>query len=95
MSGVVSRVLTKGWRVGGGEGVDFKMETDHDWSPDTRLQGCAGSLVADMYQNQHKKCLANITRLSTSKPMILAKPGPSQDRKPQFELYTPPRKDVC
>ena len=70
-SEVVSRVLTKGWRLGGGWGVeagwrlggggwveaggwrgrqklDLKMEADHDWSPDTRLQGCAGSLVADM-----------------------------------------------
>ena len=28
--------------------LDLKMEADHDWSPDTRLQGCAGSLVADM-----------------------------------------------
>ena len=57
MSEVVSRVLTKGWRVGGGgggggwwagQGLDLKMEADHDWSPETRLQGCAGSLVADM-----------------------------------------------
>ena len=54
------------------------METDHDWSPDTRLLGCAGSLVADMQQNQQRKYLANIIRLSTSKPLILAKPGPSQ-----------------
>ena len=45
MSEVVSRVLTKGW---GGQGLDFKMEADHDWSPETRLQGCAGSLVADV-----------------------------------------------
>ena len=45
------------WRLGGGaeaggwrEGqeIDLKMEADHDWSPDTRLQGRAGSLVADM-----------------------------------------------
>ena len=35
-----------GWR--GGQKIDFKMEADHDWSPDTRLQSCAGSLVADM-----------------------------------------------
>ena len=35
-----------GWR--GGQKLDLKMEADHDWSPDTRLQGCAGSLVADM-----------------------------------------------
>ena len=75
-SEVVSRVLTKGWRLGGGveaggwrggwgvawrlgggveaggwrggQKLDLKMEADHDWSPDTRLQGCAGSLVADM-----------------------------------------------
>ena len=52
-SEVVSRVLTKGWRVEaggwrGGQKLDLKMEADHDWSPDTRLQGCAGSLVADM-----------------------------------------------
>ena len=59
-SEVVSRVLTKGWRLGGGgwgveaggwrgeQKLDIKMEADHDWSPDTRLQGCAGSLVADM-----------------------------------------------
>ena len=59
-SKVVSRLLTKGWRLGGGgwgmeaggwwggKEIDLKMEADHDWSPDTRLQGCAGSLVADM-----------------------------------------------
>ena len=49
-SEVVSRVLTKGWRQGwrGEQEIDLKMEADHDWSPDTRLQGCAGSLVADM-----------------------------------------------
>ena len=79
-SEVVSRVLTKGWRLGGGgveaggwggggwgmggwrlgdggveaggwrggQEIDLKMEADHDWSPDTRLQGCAGSLLADM-----------------------------------------------
>ena len=73
-SEVVSQVLTKGWRLGGGgwgvevggwrlggggwgvevggwrggQKLDLKMEADHDWSPDTRLQGCAGSLVADM-----------------------------------------------
>ena len=46
-SEVVSRVLKKGrWR--GGQEIDLKMEADHDWSPDKRLQGCAGSLVADM-----------------------------------------------
>ena len=62
-SEVIPRVLTKEWRVGGardrlqnggGEGwrggqkIDFKMEADHDWSPDTRLKGCAGPLVADI-----------------------------------------------
>ena len=31
-----------------GQEIDLKMEADHDWSPDTRLQCCAGSLVADM-----------------------------------------------
>ena len=31
------------WR--GGQEIDLKMD---DWSPDTRIQGCAGSLVADM-----------------------------------------------
>ena len=35
-----------GWR--GGKKVGLKMEADHDWSPDTRLQGCASFLVADM-----------------------------------------------
>ena len=35
-----------GWR--GGQKIGLKMEADHDWSPDTRLEGCAGSLVADM-----------------------------------------------
>ena len=39
------------WR---GQEIDFKMEANHDWSPDTRLQGCAGSIVADMEQNQRK-----------------------------------------
>ena len=39
-----------------------------------KLQGCAGFLVADMQQNLQKKCLANIIRPSTSKPLILAKP---------------------
>ena len=29
-------------RVGKGSLLDLKMEADHDWSPDTRLQGCAG-----------------------------------------------------
>ena len=46
-------MLTKGWRVEGGgwrggQEIDLKMEADHDCSPDTRLQGCADSLVADM-----------------------------------------------
>ena len=45
MSEVVARVLTKGWMVGGGQGLDLKMVTDHDWSSETRLQGCACSLV--------------------------------------------------
>ena len=82
-----------GWR--GEQEIDLKMEADHDWSPDRRLQGCAGSLVADMYQNQQRTRLANFIRLSTSKPLILAKPGPSQGLKPPFEHSTPPRKDVC
>ena len=43
-----------------------------------RLQGCAGFLVADTLQTQQKICLANIVSLSTSKPLILAKPDPSQ-----------------
>ena len=47
MSEIVSQVLTKGWRWWVGKEIDF-MEVDHDWSPDTRLQGCVGSLVADM-----------------------------------------------
>ena len=51
-SEVVSRVLTgKGVEAGGWRGrqnIGLKMEADHDWSPDTRLQGRAGSLVADM-----------------------------------------------
>ena len=34
-----------GW---GGQRLDLKVEANHDWSPETRLQGCAGSLVADM-----------------------------------------------
>ena len=46
MNKVVSRVLTKGWW--GGQEIDLRMEADHEWSPDTRLQGYAGSLVADM-----------------------------------------------
>ena len=41
-----------GWR--GWQGLDLKMEADHNWSPETRLQGCAGSLVVDMYQNPQK-----------------------------------------
>ena len=31
-----------------GQELYLKMEADHDWSPETRLQGCAGSLVVDM-----------------------------------------------
>ena len=38
--------LAKGWR--GGQGLDLKTEADHNWSPDMRLLGCAGSLVAEM-----------------------------------------------
>ena len=60
-----------------------------------RLQGCAGILVTDKQQNNRKKCLANIIRPSTSKPLIFAKPGSSQDLKTPFELSTPPRKDIC
>ena len=40
-----------GWGGGGwwgGQGLDLKMEADRDWSPETRLQGCAGTLVVDM-----------------------------------------------
>ena len=33
----------------GGQEIDFKIEEDQDWSPDTRIQGCAGFLVADMW----------------------------------------------
>ena len=32
----------------GGQRLDLKMEADYDWSPEMRLHGCAGSLVADM-----------------------------------------------
>ena len=35
-----------GWR--GGQGLDLKLEADHDRSPETRLQGCAVTLVVDM-----------------------------------------------
>ena len=47
------QVAGGGWQVGGGgrrggQGLDLKMEADYDWSPETRLHGCAGSLVADM-----------------------------------------------
>ena len=52
MSEVVITSAHKGVEDGGGgvggQGIDFKMEADHYWSPDTRLQGCADSLVADM-----------------------------------------------
>ena len=34
--------------VEGGERLDLKIEADHDWSPEMRLQGCAGSVVADI-----------------------------------------------
>ena len=45
MSEAVSRVLTKRWRMGSGSGqeIDFKMEADHDWSPDMRLQAVLAS----------------------------------------------------
>ena len=32
----------------GGQGLDPKMEADHDRSPEMRLQGCVGTLVVDM-----------------------------------------------
>ena len=32
----------------GGQGLDLTMEEDHDWSPEMKLQGCAGSLEADV-----------------------------------------------
>ena len=35
-----------GWGWQSGQEIDFKMEVDHNWNPDIRLQGCAGSLVA-------------------------------------------------
>ena len=38
----------KGVEDGGDEEIDFKMKADHNWSPNTRLQGCAGFLVANM-----------------------------------------------
>ena len=45
-------MFTKGWGGGGGggggQGLYLKMEADHEWSSETRLQGCAGSLVTDM-----------------------------------------------
>ena len=28
--------------------IDFKMKAAHGWSPDKKLQGCAGFSVADM-----------------------------------------------
>ena len=34
--------------VEGGQGLDLEMDVDHDWSPDTRLQGRAASLVVDI-----------------------------------------------
>ena len=42
---VVSQVLKRGGGWWGEQKIDFKMEADHDW---TRLQGCAGLLMADM-----------------------------------------------
>ena len=51
MSKVVSRVPTKGWKVGdGGLGkrYDFKWRYIDQIHADMRLQGCAGFLVADM-----------------------------------------------
>ena len=76
-----------GW---GGQEIGFKMEVDHDWSSDMRLQGCAGFVVADMQQNhQHRKRLANLIKPSTSTPLIIAKPGPSQGQKLPIELATP------
>ena len=66
--------------------LDLKMEADHGWNPEMRLQGCAGSLVVDMQQTPQKKPLANIIRLSTSKPLILAKPSPSQGLKSSLEV---------
>ena len=56
----------------GKQEIDFKMEADHDGNPKMILQGCAGFLVADVQQNQQKKCLVNNIRPSTSKPLILA-----------------------
>ena len=41
-----------------------------------------------------EKYPANIIRLSTSKPLILAKPGPSQGLKQPFEHPTPPRRSL-
>ena len=29
----------------GRQEIDFKMEVNHDWSPDRRLQDCAGYLA--------------------------------------------------
>ena len=46
--------------------------------------------VAVMQQNLHRKSLANHIRLSTSTPLILTKPGPSQGQKPPFKLTTSP-----
>ena len=48
MEGGEWRVGGGGWGWRGGQEINLKMEADHDWSPDTRLQGCAGSIVADM-----------------------------------------------
>ena len=61
-----------------------------------RLQGCAGFLVTDTVCSKINRINVWLTyRAAISKPLVLSKPGPSQGQKPSFELYTPPRKDVC
>ena len=35
---------------GGGQGLDLKMEADHDWSPDMILQGCASTVKKEGYK---------------------------------------------
>ena len=37
-----------GWKVVWWARLYLKMEADHNWSPEMRLQGCAGSVVVDM-----------------------------------------------
>ena len=32
--------------MAGGQGLDLKMEADHEWSPEKRLQGRSGWYVA-------------------------------------------------